>query len=112
MSLVVFNRQVTREQLEKNVKTLHDYRNYTPVMAVYSPPGTVGFTAITANENVYRAGQAIVNAKKVDREVRLRRIRLLLDRQRREKKLHNNTPPSLKPTSSLAIVRNPNMGYA
>ena len=109
MSLVVWNNLISREQLERNYKTLHDFRNYTPVMQVYSPPGTTGFDAITANENVYRAGKAIVNAEKIQKELKLRRIRLLLDRQRREKKLHNETPPSLKPKSSLTVVRKPNM---
>ena len=108
MSLYVWNRPVTRKQLESNYKLLHSYRNYAPMMARYSPPSTVGFSAVTANETVFRAGRAVVKAeKRQDKNTRLRRIRLLLERQRREKKLHDREMPSIKPSSSLSLVRQP-----
>jgi hypothetical protein len=112
MSLYVYNRPVSRTELENNFRKLHDFRNFAPVAPVYSPPSTVGMPAVTANEVVFRAGKAIADEKKINKEMRLRRIRLLLKRQRREKELHNKQPPSVNPTSSLSVVRNPDMGYA
>ena len=113
MSLYVWNTPINRKQLEANYKLLHSYRNFAPMMPMYSPPSTVGFSAVTANETVYRAGKAIINAEKQqDKETKLRRIRLLLERQRREKKLHDKVMPSINPRSSLSLVRQPALSAA
>ena len=57
MSLYVYNRPITKEELQKNYNTLHDkVHNYVTVRQMYSPPSTVGYTNVNANEVVYKAG--------------------------------------------------------
>ena len=69
MSLYVNGRAVTREQLEKNFKTLNDpLRNYAPVRQMYVPPSTVGYSSITANEAVYKAGLAQAKIQSMEKK--------------------------------------------
>ena len=74
MSLYVNGRAVTREQLEKNFRTLNDpLRNYAPVRPMYVPPSTVGYSSMTANEAVFKAGlaQAKIKDQETKRKPRL-----------------------------------------
>ena len=111
MSLYVNNRPVTREQLERNYKLLNDpIRNYTPVRPMYVPPSTVGYSPITANEAVYKAGLAQAKIQGMERKRKLRLIRLALERKRRERKVNNG--PSVTSTPSAPVVRQPAIAHS
>ena len=111
MSLYVNGRAVTREQLEKNFKTLNDpLRNYAPARPMYVPPSTVGYSSINANEAVYKAGLAQAKIKSMEKNRKLRLIRLALERQRKERKM--NKGPSVTPQPSAPVVRQPAFAHS
>ncbi len=111
MSLYVNGRAVTREQLEKNFETLNDpLRNYTPARPMYVPPSTVGYSSITANEAVYKAGLAQAKIKTMEKKRKLRLIRLALERQRKERKM--NKGPSVTPKPAAPVVRQPAFAHS
>jgi hypothetical protein len=111
MSLYVNGRAVTRPELEKNFKTLNDpLRNYAPARQMYVPPSTVGYSSMTANQAVYKAGLEQGKIEAVEKKRKLRLIRLALERQRKEKKV--NRGPSVAPRPSVPVVKQPAFAHS
>tara|TARA_R110002012_G_scaffold53082_3_gene136509 strand:- start:1159 stop:1494 length:336 start_codon:yes stop_codon:yes gene_type:complete len=111
MSLSVYNRPVTKEELERNFNTLHDkVHNYVTVRQMYNPPTTVGFTNINANEVVYKAGMNQAKMQGMARERKLKLIRMALEKQRKERKL--NRTPTVNARPSVSVVKAPALSHS
>jgi hypothetical protein len=111
MSLFVNNRPVTRKELLDNYNTLHDgVRNYVSAEPRYVPPSTVGYSKVTANENVYSAGLLQAKIQNMEREQKLRMIRVALERQRKAKKINHG--PSRGPVPPAPVVKQPAFGHS
>ena len=111
MSLYVNGREVTRKELEKNFKTLNDpIHNYAPFTQRYVPPSTVGYSTLTANEAVQRAGLAQAKVQNVERQRKLRLIRLSLERKRKQRRINNG--PTTMPRPPVPVVRQPAFSHS
>ena len=111
MSLYVNGRPVTRAELEKNFQTLNDpLRNYAPVRQMYVPPSTVGYSSITANEAVFKSWLQQAKIEAVERERKLKLIRMALERQRKQRKV--NRGPSVAPRPSVPVVKQPAFAHS
>ena len=111
MSLYVNGRPVTREELEKNFKTLNDpLRNYAPVSQMYVPPSTMGYSSITANQAVHKAGLEQEKIAAVERKRKLKLIRMALERQRKERKVNRGPSVPVRPT--VPVVKQPAFAHS
>ena len=111
MSLYVNGRAVTRKELEKNFKTLNDpIHNYAPFTQRYVPPSTIGYSTLTANEAVQRAGLVQAKVQNVERQRKLRLIRMSLERRQKQKKLNNG--PTKMPRPPVQVVRQPAFSHS